>query len=442
VGGGETGNTTAHLSWALDDRFDRLERLFGSDRARLAAESHMAAIDLFDQICADENIDCGFSRLDGYLFVPRGFPPDPLEDELRACQRIGLTDVEMIARAPLRTFDTGPCLRFPSQAQFHPLQFLAGLAAALARNGGRLYSGTHVCKVEGGRQVVVQTTRGAIVRASAAVVATNSPIHDNVVIHLKQGPYRTYVIALEVDRGAVSPGLYWDTPDPYHYVRLAEANGEELLLVGGEDHRTGEVDDGEERFASLEDWSRDRFPCGEIVYQWSGQVMEPADSLAYIGRDRFDEPNVYLATGDSGHGMTHGAIAGMIIRDLLHGRRNPWSRLYDATRFPFQTSELLQEGLDNVWHYGEWLTSGDVGTLDAIEPGEGAVIRRGVSKFAIYRDRAGRLHERSAVCPHLGCIVQWNSTESIWNCPCHGSRFDPYGRPLNGPARNGLTPEH
>src|SRR5437763_7143239 len=159
VGGGETGRTTAHLSNALDDRYYNLESLFGENGARLAAESHTAAIDCIERIVADEKIECDFERLDGYLFVPPDCSKDELERELDAARRAGLRDVEWVERAPIRDFDTGRCLRFPRQAQFSPLKYLGGLARAVTRDGGRIFTGTHADEIRGGSPARV-TTRG------------------------------------------------------------------------------------------------------------------------------------------------------------------------------------------------------------------------------------------------------------------------------------------
>lgn len=439
VGYGETARTTAHLSNALDDRYYELERYFGANGARAAAHSHSVAIDHIETITSRESIDCGFTRLDGYLFLPPGESISELERELDSAHRAGLGEVALVPSAPVSSFNTGPCLRFPRQGQFHPLKYLAGLARAVVKAGGRICTGTHVDSIDGGRSASIHTAAGLTVAAGAVVVATNSPIHDNLQIHFKQSPYRTYVIAAPVPPGSVPQILLWDTPDPYHYVRLDSSSGQDMLIFGGEDHRTGEEDDGEERFSKLEEWARARFPISEVKYQWSGQVMEPSDGMALIGRDRLGPENLFFATGDSGQGMTHGTIAGMLLTDLILGRQNPWSCIYDPSRFPVQSTEFYQENADVLWHYFEWLTSGDVGDNTAIEPGEGAIIRRGLSKIAGYRDDNGQLHEFSAICPHLGCVVAWNSTEHIWDCPCHGSHFDRYGHVLNGPARSDLS---
>lgn len=446
VGSGETGRTTAHISSALDDRYYELERLHGTEGARLAAESHTAAIDRIESIAAEEGIDCEFERLDGYLFVPDGESTEVLNREYEAARQAGLREVEPVDRAPLALFDTGRALRFPRQAQFHPLKYLAGLARAIEAKGGKIFTRTHVTDVQGGRPGRAVTDHGTVI-AGAIVLATNTPVNDRFVIHTKQAPYRTYAVGMAVPRGSVHRALYWDTSDPYHYVRLANSadGAREILVVGGEDHKTGQKEEGEdpdERFRRLEQWTRRRFPMvRETVWRWSGQVMEPVDGIAFIGRNPMDSPNIFIATGDSGNGITHGTIAGMLISDMISGRENPWEKLYDPGRKTLSAfGEFAREGANVALQYTDWLAEGDVDRVDAIPPGSGAVMRRGLAKVAVYRDESGAGHAFSAECPHMGCVVQWNDTERSWDCPCHGSRFDPLGNVVNGPANTNLSP--
>lgn len=447
IGGGQTQRTTAHLSNALDDRYVEIERMHGLEGSRTAAHSHAAAIDKIEAIIAEERIDCDFQRLDGYLFNPPGKSADLLDRELEAAHRAGLTKVERLPRAPLDNFDTGPCLRFPHQGQFHPTKYLNGLMRGIMRLGGQIFTETHVKGMESineGKRVKVKTAAGPVVVCSSLVVATNTPINDMVTIHTKQAPYISYVVALPIPRGSVTRALFWDTMDPYHYVRVqpGETPDEELLIVGGEDHKTGQADDSEIRYTNLESWARLRFPTTQPPhYKWSGQVMETIDGLAFIGRNPLDAKNIYLATGDSGMGMTHGTIAGMLLTDLILGRHHPWAKLYDPGRKTVQAAgSFLKENLNVAAQYAAWVTAGDVNSVEDIKPGTGAIVRRGLTKVAAFRDDAGVLHELSATCPHLGCIVQWNHQEHSWDCPCHGSRFDCHGHVTSGPANVNLEP--
>lgn len=441
IGGGMTGRTTAHLSNAYDDRYVEIERLHGAEASRLTAESHTAAIDKISEIVSVEKIDCGFEWVDGFLF---GATPDAVEllnDELAAAHRAGLAGVEKVSRAPIESFDTGVALRFPRQAQFHPLAYMNGLARAILRDGGRIFGQTHATKIEGGTEARVETGHGPVVTSEVVVVATNTPVNDLVAIHTKQAPYVTYVIGVRVPKRSVTRALYWDTGDPYHYVRLQSENSSDVLIVGGEDHKTGQANDGNERFAHLEQWTRERFPqMGEVEYRWSGQVMEPVDGLAFIGRNPLDDDNVYIATGDSGQGMTHGTIAGMLLTDLIQGRENQWEDLYNPPRIRLKAlPEYASENINVAGQYTDYVTAGDIKLEAELKPGEGAIMREGVSKIAVYRDQTGTVHKLSAACPHLGCIVAWNSTEQTWDCPCHGSRFGANGQVYQGPANSNLA---
>ncbi|MCY2994074.1 MAG: FAD-dependent oxidoreductase [Planctomycetota bacterium] len=452
IGGGQTQRTTAHLSNALDDRYLEIERLHGPEGAKLAAASHTLAIDRIESIIGEEQIACDFVRLDGYLFLPPGEAPDLLDRELAAAHRAGLSGVERLPHAPLLPFATGPCLRFPRQAQFDPLKYLSAVAAALQRAGGRIFTGIHAETIQGGKPARVKTSSGWIVTAEAVVVATHSPVNDLLAMHTKQAAYMTYAIGAIIPRGAVATALHWDTLEPYHYVRiqplapgasLTEQSGaqtQDVLIIGGEDHKTGQAELHADPYARLESWARLRFPMiQDIRFRWSGQILQSVDGLAFIGRNPVDAPNVLIVTGDSGMGMTYGTIAGILLTDLILGRENSWAKLYDPARKTVNAlARFAKENLNVALQYGDWLTSGEVDSAAQIQPGAGAVIRRGLTKIAVYRDAQAAFHERSAVCPHLGGIVHWNDAEKTWDCPCHGSRFDRLGGVLNGPANRDL----
>jgi glycine/D-amino acid oxidase-like deaminating enzyme/nitrite reductase/ring-hydroxylating ferredoxin subunit len=440
IGGGETGRTTAHLANEIDDRLYEIERVHGLGGARLTVQSHGAAIDRIEAIVNELAIDCDFQRLDGYLFAGTERPTvsDSIRRELETAHRIGWKEVEKLPRIPGVKFDSGPCLRFPGQAQFHPLRYMDALARAVESRGGRIYTGSHVAKFEAHpERPSVKTTSGHTVTASAIVFATNSPVNDWVKMHTKQAPYRTYVVAYRILRGSVPRALYWDDQEYYHYVRVHEGTDlHDVLVVGGEDHKTGQNDDYVAPFMRLDEWTREHFPmAGEVLNRWSGQVLEPVDHLGFIGRNPGGDGNVYIATGDSGQGMTHGTIAGMLIADLILGRANEWETLYDPARISLRTAgEFARENLNVAVQYADFVKPGEVDSADDVAPGTGAVIRRGARRIAVYRDDSGNVHERSAICTHLYCIVDWNDVEKSWDCPCHGSRFDPLGTVINGPA--------
>jgi glycine/D-amino acid oxidase-like deaminating enzyme/nitrite reductase/ring-hydroxylating ferredoxin subunit len=445
IGDGQTGRTSAHLASAIDDRFIEIERLHGEAAARLAYESHAKAIDTIERISREEKIPCEFARLNAFLSPVACDAPDLLDQELAAAKRAGFADVEKLARGG---FDSGPCLRFGHQARFHPILYLAGLAEATKRKGGKIYTGRRVMDVQGTdpkkktpARVKLQGMRKTIT-AKHIVVATNTPapINDWFGIYTKQASYRSYVIAVSIPQRSVEDALYWDTGDPYHYVRIERSHGrsKDLLLIGGEDHKTGQFPEHGAPFMKLEEWGRKRFPMMEdVTFRWSGQVQEPADGLAFIGRAVTDTAEVFVATGDSGMGLTHGTIAGLLITDQIAGRANPWEKLYDPARKMFNL-EFMKENANTLAQYTDLITPGEVKSAEEIPAGHGAVMRDGATKLAVYRDEKGKIHQCSAICTHMQCVVRWNHVERTWDCPCHGSRFDPTGKVLMGPAVDNL----
>ena len=448
IGSGETGRTTAHISCVLDKHYYELEKMYDIDTARLVSNSHMAAIEWIAKTVNDEAISCLFKRVDGYLFLDPTDNADTLLKEIEATKRAGLR-TEMLDTVPsIVGLDDTRCIKFSNQAQFHILLYLKGLADAFIKLGGSIHTQSKAENItkEGA------TVNGFEIKANHIVVATNSPINDWVKIHTKQWPYRTYVIAAKVPKGKLPYSLWWDTGNqdskwiakPYHYVRLEEFDEDyDVLIAGGEDHRTGQADDEnikeEDRYANLEKWTRKHFPDVETIeFKWSGQVIEPIDSLAYIGKNPEDD-NIYIITGHSGNGMTYGTLGGMIITDIIMGKENPLIKIYSPSRITLKaTGDYLSEVGNMIAQFGDWFTPENIKEIDDLKLGEGGIISSGLKKIAVYRDEQDNLCTFSAVCPHLGSILQWNADEKTFDCPMHGSRFTTEGKVINGPASTDL----
>jgi len=448
IGSGETGRTTAHLVTALDDRYYELEKMFGKKNTRLIAESHRQAIDFIEIVVQNEGIDCDFERVPGYLFRHHTDEPDSLLKEFQAASE-AMLDVTELDLVPNMMNENGRCLRFNNQAQFHPMKYLQGLCRAFVKAGGKIFTETHAREItsEG-----VVTDEGCTIRAQHVVVATNTPVNNKFMLHLRQYPYRTYVIGAKVRKGLLPHALWWDTGDfetnkevpPYHYVRLQRLDDEyDLLIVGGQDHPTGLADayevPEERRHNLLEVWTKKHFPIEEVVYRWSGQVLEPMDSIAFIGRNPMDRDNVYIITGDSGNGMTHGTIGGMLITDLINGKKNAWEKVYNPSRFKLLTAgkTFLKELFTNMADYLRTKQKPEH-DIESLKPGDAKIMEVDGKIYGVYCDENSYLHLVSAECTHLKCVVKWNALEKTWDCPCHGSRFTYEGRVLNGPANADL----
>ncbi len=436
IGGRMTMRTTAHLSFEIDDYYYKLAKLRGEEAARRYFESQSAAVDRIEDICARENIGCDFARVDLFLVGAGESGDEIIGKERDAAQQISFPGVER--SEPPEGF-SGPTLRFPNQARFHPTKYLRGLAAALEQRGVRLCEDTTVRDVEekdGG--VIAELDGGRRISAKFAVVATNSPINDLVAIHTKQAPYRTYAFAAPIAKGAPD-ALIWDTEEPYHYVRLLPGERTDLLIVGGEDHKTGEANDGKERVARLFAWAKARFPSlGEPVAAWSGQVYEPIDYAPHLGVNPGDS-RVFVITGDSGEGLTTGVAGALLIADLIGKGASPWTEVYDPSRKVLAAAgRFVMENKDAVAGLAERLTPGELSGFDELSPGEGGLVRAHGRKLAAYKDESGVLNVFSAACSHLGCVVHFNAFERSWDCPCHGSQFSVDGEAVAGPARRPL----
>lgn len=440
IGKGMTSRTTAHLTAQCDDGFHEMIGRRGEELARSWYDSQAASIDRIETNQRELHIDCDFRRLEGYLFQAPETEPEMLDREYEATKKVGMP-VFQEKGVPFGGQAATPTLRYPNQATFHPLKYLAGIAAAIRKAGGRFYAESTVERVEeDANGVQVTTTAGHVIGAKQAVVATNSPINDRYAIHTKQAPYRTYAMAFSIAHDRLPDGLYWDTFDPYHYVRLQPGGGSDILIVGGEDHKTGEADDAERRFTRLEAWMRSLLPdLGKELHRWSGQIQDTIDFAGFIGRNPGSKRS-YVVTGDSGQGMTHGSVAGILISDLILKGDSPWIAVYDPSRKPLKAAgTYLRENVSVAKNFAEYVAPGDISSLDELRPGQGAIVRQGMSKVAAYRDTNGELMLRSAACSHLGCHVHWNSFENCWDCPCHGSQFAPDGTALNGPAVSSLA---
>lgn len=440
IGGGMTARSTAHLASALDDYYSELIKVHGEETARRYHESQVAAINRIEAICADETIDASFARVDGVLIPASSGDQRQLEAEFEACRKIDV-DVEWTENPLVDRRALGGCLRFARQGRVNPARYVAALSRAIASRGGRLFAETaYIGHETRGDRVLVQTEAGPRIDAAHAVFTTNSPVNGKVSIHGRQAPFRTYALAGKVPKGSVADVLLWDTLDVYHYVRIQPADGtSDYLIVGGEDHRTGQETDMARRLAAIEAWARDRYPAlGAVQYRWSGQVLESADFMPFTGRNPGDR-NVYIHTGDSGQGITNGVLASLVIAPLICGQDARFAAVVDPGRKPVGLpAEQAAAGRNPAGH----ADPREAASVDDIAAGSGAILRQGSSnKLAAYRNEAGGLSFCSAACTHAGCTVQWNPFEKCWDCPCHGSQFAPDGRVLNGPALRALPAE-
>jgi glycine/D-amino acid oxidase-like deaminating enzyme/nitrite reductase/ring-hydroxylating ferredoxin subunit len=442
-GEGETGYTTAHLTIVADTPLTELEARFGRSHAEAVWDGGFAAIAQIDRIVREHGIDAGFAWVPGYRHLPRGESAGEALETLRREAALGRDlgfDVEFVDAVPL--IGT-PGLRVDGQARIQPRAYLAGLAQAVVGAGGRIYEHSEVTAFQQEPRAIV--ANGHRIRCGQAVLATHNPLvgfgsaTGATLFQTKLALYSSYVVAGTVPKGIVDDALWWDTADPYTYIRLEPGHAHDVVIVGGEDHKTGQRADTTVCFRRLEVRMLALVPSVETTHHWSGQVIETPDGLPYIGATAEGQ---HAATGFSGNGMTFGTLAGMIIADAVAGRRNPWAELFAPDRSALRRGlwEYVKENADYPYYMIRDRFAGAGGrTIRAIARGQGALVEREGTMLAAYRDEDGAVTLRSATCTHMGCRVMWNRAERTWDCPCHGSRFAPTGEVLAGPAESPLA---
>lgn len=435
LGSGQTSRSTGHLSSQLEEEFQKLLKIHDGEIIKTFWSAHQEAISIFESIITQENILCDFKRVSGYLFAGRDDSSDYLEKEIEAARCCGI-ELEMVEEVPL-LHGRRRALEFKNQGKFHPMKYLRGLERVLKDLGVKIFENTHVKHFdERGEQPIIETSQGCRVECKKLVVATNTPVNNRLYIHTKQAAYRTYVLSFALSHDVNEDCLLWDTEDPYHYVRLH--NGK--LIVGGEDHKTGQDYIHGNPFLELEIWARKNFDfIGEIKEKWSGQVFEPFDQIGFIGQNPGGEKNVFISTGESGIGLTSAMIASRIIPDLIEGKVNPWTKIFDPRRISKNLSEFLRENSNVAIQYKDWVTPGEVRDIHTIPVDSGSLVREGLQKNCVYHEAPEAFESRCATCPHLGGVVHWNDIEKTWDCPLHGSRFSNHGTVIEGPSLGDLS---
>lgn len=444
----DTGHTTAHLTMVTDLRLVDLVQRFGRDHAQAAWDAGLAAIAQIDSIIQENAISCGFDWVDGYLHTPvtDDDRPDPgFEEDAALATDLGF-DAAFVHDVP---WVGGPGIRFERQARFHPRKYLAGVAQLIRAAGGRIHEHSEVDEFcprgDVGRRGAGQDPLGVRVNGHTLtcddiVIATHNPLvgvsglASATVFQTKLALYTSYVVAGRVAHGTVPDALFWDTADPYHYLRLDPHRDYDMVIFGGNDHKTGQAQSPAECYQGLEAVITAQLPEIEITHRWSGQVIETPDGLPYIGRMADHQ---FAATGFSGNGMTFGTVGAMIVSDAILGRTNPWAELFDPGRAAIRRGawQYVKENADYPYYLIRDRFAGAEGrSLRSLKRGCGMILERDGAKVAAFRNEGGGVTLRSAICTHMGCSVAWNDAERTWDCPCHGSRFKPNGDVISGPA--------
>jgi len=437
VGFGTTGGTSAHINTFADTNYKEAQQAFGDEGAQLFADAVNEGLDIIATNVKTHKIDCDYESKTGYLYAEDDEQAKQLEDIFDGALEVGI-NVKYTDNVPTPV-NFIKALEFKGQAQFHPIKYLQGMQAAYIKAGGLLLTGTKVEELSTENDIHVALAGELKIKARHVIYATHMP-PGITSLNFRCAPYRSYVIAVKLKNDKYPDALVYDMQEPYHYVRTHEIDGQKLLLVGGNDHKTGH-DDPEKALGDLEAYVRKYYQVSSVKYKWSSQYYVPADGFPYIGQMSETAVGVYCATGYNGNGMMLGSIAGKILSDIILGNKSKYQEVFSPARIkPIAGfTEFVKENADVAYHFvADRLAIHETDSLARLSPGTGKVVEFEGRKVAAYRDEAGVIHALNPVCTHAKCIVNWNPEEKSWDCPCHGARYDIDGRVLTGPAQKAL----
>jgi glycine/D-amino acid oxidase-like deaminating enzyme/nitrite reductase/ring-hydroxylating ferredoxin subunit len=440
----DTGHTTAHLTCITDVELQELARNFGDDHAQAAWDAGLAAIDEIQRIVQAEQIECEFTRVPAYVHVCGDSVSQKeisrLKKEASLAAKLGF-DAIYLESVPYFNL---PGVRYPNQAKFHPRKYLRALVGKVAGNGSHVFEKSAASEFDAKKRRV-KANRNWI-NFDRVIMATNNPLMGlahvtaATLLQTKLSLYTSYAFGARVPSGIVPEALFWDTRDPYDYLRVDRCRGFDYLIYGGEDHKTGQKTQTGKAYARLRARLKKIIPKARVDYRWSGQVISTPDGLPYIGENAERQ---FIATGYCGNGITFGTVAAIVARDWATERTNPWTDLFavDRKKIKGATWNYLLENKDYPYYMvKDRLTRPEADSARELKRGEGMIIGSRGKKRAVFRDRSGKIYKLSPVCTHLGCLVRWNSAELTWDCPCHGSRFKATGEVMAGPAEEALRP--
>lgn len=441
IGFGTTSGTSAHLNTVLDTPYAEIIDKHGLEKAKLVVQSAREAIAIIQDNVDRYHIDCDFERSDGYMYAVDEKEERELLKIEDAIKQVGVHCVPAEKIPVPRAFSYA--IKFAEQGHFHPTRYLGGLLEAFVSLGGKIQEQVVVQAVkEEGDNLLVETSSGTSFTVDEVVYATHTPPGIQLM-NFRLAPYRSYLQVWKLSDDADNmKDVVYDMKDPFHYLRTVKSGQQRYLMVGGQDHKTAAQNNEKLNFLELEAYVRATYSVNEKIYQWSSQYYESQDSLPFIGQyPGFGNDHVYLATGFGGNGMIFGSLSAQIITDLIVNGDNKYQNLYSPSRFgPISSiGDFFRDNLDVAKHFIlDRFRVEEIEGLVELSMNEGKVLKYQGEKIGVFKDQQGVLHAINPTCAHAACIVKWNSAEYSWDCPCHGARYSPDGKLLNGPTVRGL----
>lgn len=436
---GTTGHTTAKVTAQHGLIYDEFINHFGEENARLYFESHRNAIQFVESNVTEKGIDCDFSKEDAYIYAVTDEYKEKLETEWEAYKRLEI-DGALKDSIPF-DIEVKAALMMKNQAQFHPLKYLKVLLEDAVNAGCMVFENTTATDIEDDDlQPKVVTKSGFKVTCNQVIIASHFPFYDLPGLYFaRMYADRSYAIGIKTDK-EYPGGMYISADSPTRSIRYTPINGEKLIIIGGENHKTGQGIDTIQHFEALEAFAEEVFGIKEYDYRWSAQDLVTLDKLPYIGPITSAREHILVATGFKKWGMTTGTVAGRLLADYVMNNENPYKELYSPSRFHADPDlkSLVSTNVDVAKH----LIKGKLEIIpcdpDDLTDGEGSVVMYKGKRAGAYKDENGKLYVVDTTCTHLGCECEWNHAEKTWDCPCHGSRYAYSGDVIEGPAKKAL----
>ncbi|MBS4173095.1 FAD-dependent oxidoreductase [Bacillus sp. FJAT-49736] len=434
---GTTGHTTAKITAQHGLIYDELMQTIGEEKTKLYYEANKNAIEFIRNTVRENNIDCDLTNEDAYVYTNSEEYINKLKNEMLAYEKLGISG-NILDSIPI-DMKVKAALKMNNQAQFHPIKYLKPLVDYIVKSGGLIFENTTATDVDTEDKLKVRTSGGPTIVSKYVCACSHFPFYDGLGFYpTRMYAERSYIIAIKPEK-ELQGGMYINAEQPTRSLRNVMLDGEKVLLVGGENHKTGQGISTILHYQALENYAEQTFGIKEYLFRWSAQDLTTLDKVPYIGQITDGHPNIFVATGFRKWGMTNSTVAANLMKDLIMEKESPYYELFTPSRFG-ETSfkSFISTNVDVAKHLLEGKLEYPLMNVHDLEKDEGAVVRVNGKRAGAYRDKEGKIHIVDTTCTHLGCEVEWNSGDRTWDCPCHGSRFSIHGDVMEGPAESPL----
>lgn len=435
---GASGYTTAKITSQHNLIYEYLIKSFGLEKAQQYADINEKSIKFIKNTIEKYDIDCDFEMLPSYVYTLNEEYISKIENEVEACKKLGL-NVQYKEKINL-SLPIKASIEFQNQAQFHPRKYLLALANEFINLGGRIYEDTRIVDLEKGTHIILSSDKRFKIEASKVVLASHFPCYDGFGFYFSRlRPERSYIIGVESKKDFPT-GMFINAEDPRRSLRCQRYKNGELILIGGENHKTGEGEETISHYENLNKFASSIFTIEKELYRWSTQDYITLDKVPYIGKLSSSSNNIYVATGFGKWGMSSGTSSALILKDLILNEKSPYEDIFNPSRFDLSSSikNFIIDNLDTSKELIKGkIKKGEENLILNLD--EGRIVEIEGHKYGAYKDVDGKLYVVDNTCTHLGCQLQWNAAERTWDCPCHGSRFNYKGEIIEGPALKPLN---